>query len=133
MAHVRIAHHESGATYGAPRVQQELQAHGLPVSAKRVARLMREDGLVARRRAGRRVSTTNSNHDDPIAPNLLASIADACVAHGNARAIPASVPTPRARYPSASATCSVPIRVSPSRSAIVRATRSTRWNALAER
>ena len=72
MAHVRIAHHESGGTYGAPRVRQELQAEGLPVSTKRVARLMREDGLVARSPKRRRVSTTNSNHSDPIAPNLLA-------------------------------------------------------------
>lgn len=72
MAHVRIAHHESGETYGAPRVHQELQAEGFPVSPKRVARLMREDGLVARRPHRRRVVTTNSKHDDPIAPNLLA-------------------------------------------------------------
>ena len=71
MAHVRIIHHESGKTYGAPRVQRELQAEGLPASQKRVARLMREDGLVARPRRRPRVSTTNSNHDDPIAPNLL--------------------------------------------------------------
>ena len=72
LAHVRIAHHESGATYGAPRVQRELQAEGLPVSRKRVARLMREAGLVARRRRPRRIVTTDSQHDDPIAPNLLA-------------------------------------------------------------
>ena len=72
MAHVRIAHAESGATYGAPRVQQELQAQGLPVSTKRVARLMRDDGLAARRPRGRQVSTTDSNHTEPIAPNLLA-------------------------------------------------------------
>ncbi len=72
MAHVRIAHRESGETYGAPRVHQELQAEGLPVSPKRVARLMREEGLVARQPKRRRVSTTDSNHGDPIAPNLLA-------------------------------------------------------------
>jgi putative transposase len=72
MAHVRIAHHESGDTYGAPRVQRELQAAGLPVGQKRVARLMREDGLVARPRTRARVSTTDSNHAHPIAPNLLA-------------------------------------------------------------
>ena len=56
MAHVRIAHHDSGNTYGAPRVQRELQAEGLPVSTKRVARLMQEDGLAARRPTARRVS-----------------------------------------------------------------------------
>ena len=33
---------------------------------------MREDGLVARPRQRARVSTTNSNHDAPIAPNRLA-------------------------------------------------------------
>ena len=73
MAHVRIAHEDSGQTYGAPRVLQELRAEGLPTSTKRVARLMREDGLVARRpRTARRVRTTDSTHPDPIAPNLLA-------------------------------------------------------------
>ncbi len=72
MAHVRLAHHASGDTYGAPRVQRELQAEGLPVSTKRVARLMQEDGLVARRPTARRVTTTDSTHAYPIAPNRLA-------------------------------------------------------------
>jgi putative transposase len=72
MAHVRIAFAESGKTYGAPRVLHELREIGLPTSTKRVARLMREGGLVARPRKRARVVTTNSDHDDPIAPNLLA-------------------------------------------------------------
>jgi len=72
MARVRIIHAESNETYGAPRVHRELQAEGLPASPKRVARLMREEGLVARPRKRQRVSTTDSNHDNPIAPNLLA-------------------------------------------------------------
>ena len=76
MARVRIIYDESGETYGAPRVHQELQAEGLPASPKRVARLMREDGLVARPRKRQRVSTTESNHDHPIAPNLLACAFD---------------------------------------------------------
>jgi transposase InsO family protein len=71
MARVRIIHAESGETYGAPRVHRELQAEGLPASPKRVARLMREGELVARPHKARRVSTTDSDHDDPIAPNLL--------------------------------------------------------------
>jgi transposase InsO family protein len=71
MAHVRIAFIESGETYGAPRVQRELQAEGLPTSRKRVARLMREDGLVARPRRRRRVVTTDSQHTEPIAPNRV--------------------------------------------------------------
>lgn len=72
MARVRIIHQESGETYGAPRVHRELQGEGLPASPKRIARLMREDGLVARPRKPYRVGTTNSTHGDPIAPNLLA-------------------------------------------------------------
>jgi putative transposase len=72
MAHVRIAFAESGETYGAPRVLQELREAGLPTSTKRVARLMQEAGLVARPRKRRPVVTTNSDHSDPIAPNLLA-------------------------------------------------------------
>ena len=72
MARVRIIHAESGEPYGAPRVHQELQAEGLPASPKRVARLMREEGLVARPPKRHRVVTTDSNHDHPIAPNLLA-------------------------------------------------------------
>ncbi len=71
MARVRMIHAESGNTYGAPRVHRELQAEGLPASPKRVARLMREADLVARPRKARRVVTTDSAHDDPIAPNLL--------------------------------------------------------------
>ena len=72
MARVRIIHAESGETYGAPRVHRELQAEGLPASPKRVARLMRAEGLVARPRKARRIRTTDSDHDHPIAPNLLA-------------------------------------------------------------
>ena len=72
MARGRIIHHESNETYGAPRVQRELEAEGLPTSTKRVARLMRAEELAARPRKQHRVCTTNSNRGDPIAPNLLA-------------------------------------------------------------
>ena len=72
LVHVRIAFTESGETYGAPRVLQDLREAGLPTSTKRVARLMRGDGLVARAPKRSRVVTTNSNHDEPIAPNLVA-------------------------------------------------------------
>jgi transposase InsO family protein len=67
---VRVAHERSGETYGAPRVHRELKEEGTRVGKKRVARLMREDGLVARL-PRRYVHTTDSNHTHPIAPNLL--------------------------------------------------------------
>lgn len=68
---VRAAHTKSRRRYGAPRVQRELRAAGERVSRKRVARLMREDGLVARRRK-KFVRTTDSQHGEPVAPNVLA-------------------------------------------------------------
>jgi transposase InsO family protein len=70
MLNVRVAFRESGETYGAPRVHQALRAEGARVGKKRVARLMREDELVARR-PKRGMHTTDSNHSHPIAPNLL--------------------------------------------------------------
>ena len=57
--------------YGSPRVHAELRREGRRHSRRRVARLMREMGLSARR--GRRTPrTTDSRHDLPVAPNLLA-------------------------------------------------------------
>jgi transposase InsO family protein len=64
------AHVQSRRTYGSPRVQAELAAKGERASTKRIARLMREQGLRARVRRRYR-STTMSEHDQPIAPNLL--------------------------------------------------------------
>jgi transposase InsO family protein len=64
---VRAAHAKSQRRYGAPRVHRELRAAGVRVARKRVARVMREDGLVARR-ARRRIRTTDSAHAHPVAP-----------------------------------------------------------------
>lgn len=71
LAHVRRIHGESGATYGAPRIQRELRDDGRRVGTKRVARLMRADGLQGRAPHRCRPRTTDSRHDLPIAPNLL--------------------------------------------------------------
>lgn len=68
--HVRAAHAASHGTYGAPRIHAELQAQGLRVAKKRVARLLGEGGLVARR-PRRRVRTTDARHREPLAPNRL--------------------------------------------------------------
>ena len=68
--HVAAAHEASKRRYGSPRVHAELQAQGQRVARKRVARLMRERKLVARRKRRFRV-TTDSRHAFPIAPNVL--------------------------------------------------------------
>ena len=57
--------------YGSPRVHRELRAKGRRVSRNRVARLMRREGICARRKRRFR-KTTDSNHKSPIAPNVLA-------------------------------------------------------------
>lgn len=44
----RLTHAESGNTFRAPLVPEELTAQGWPTRRKRVARLMRQEGLVAR-------------------------------------------------------------------------------------
>ena len=69
---VKIAalHKRSGGTYGSPRIQQDLGEEGHRVSRKRVARLMRGQGL-AGCRARRYKATTDSEHADPVAANLV--------------------------------------------------------------
>ena len=67
---IKAEHKRSKGRYGAPRIHAELQADGHRVGKKRVARLMRQERLVARRRK-RRVRTTDSTHAQPIAPNHL--------------------------------------------------------------
>lgn len=68
---VTEAHLASKRRYGSPRVHAEIKAAGERVGRKRVARLMRERKLVARTRRRFR-TTTDSKHEFPIAPNLLA-------------------------------------------------------------
>ncbi|QRK05536.1 IS3 family transposase [Archangium violaceum] len=63
-------HRDSRGTYGSPRVHAELRARGQRVSRKRVARLMNEHDIAARKRR-RFVRTTDSRHNQPVAPNIL--------------------------------------------------------------
>jgi transposase InsO family protein len=62
----------SRESYGSPRITAALRLTGPSCNHKRVERLMRQQGLQGRTRQRYRVRTTDSRHDQPIAPNRLA-------------------------------------------------------------
>lgn len=69
--HIRGVHRASRGTYGAPRMTAALRKQGLRVNRKRVARIMREEGLHGAPRRRFRGATTDSAHTHPVAPNVL--------------------------------------------------------------
>lgn len=68
--HIQAIHQKSRRTYGSPRIHHKLKENGMAVGRKRVERLMKAAG-VAVLPLRRFVTTTDSDHDQPIAPNLL--------------------------------------------------------------
>src|SRR2546425_24462 len=68
--HIQAVYHACRQVYGSPRIHAELQAQGITSSRKRVARLMREQGLSACRRRHRTI-TTKSELGARVAPNVL--------------------------------------------------------------
>lgn len=71
-AEIARIHEQSRQTYGAPRVQVQLRNQGQRHGRNRIGRLMREQNLCGRQKKRYRVQTTDSKHDEPIAPNRLA-------------------------------------------------------------
>jgi len=68
---LRAFHAASGDRYGRPRLWKDLREDGEAVSEKRVRRLMRDEQIQGRV-PKRFKQTTNSDHQDPIAANVLA-------------------------------------------------------------
>ncbi len=69
--HVVRIHQESRGHYGSPRIHLALRKQGVRCGRKRVARLMRENGLEGVRQSRRRIRTTDSNHSHGASPNLI--------------------------------------------------------------
>ena len=67
---IREIHAKRRRVYGSPRIHAELQDLGARCGHNRVAELMRKHGIRARQARRFRV-TTQSDHDYPVAPNLL--------------------------------------------------------------
>ena len=67
---IKAVHTQSRETYGPLRMQPELAAQGFEPGRDRIARLRRELGLRCKQKRKFK-ATTNSNHDLPVADNLL--------------------------------------------------------------
>jgi transposase InsO family protein len=67
---IKAVHREVKARYGSPRVHAELVARGEACCVNTVARLMREHGVAAKTKRKFRC-TTDSNHDRPVAENVV--------------------------------------------------------------
>jgi transposase InsO family protein len=61
---------DSRGNYGSPRITRELRKNGIVVNRKTVEELMKENSIQAKRKKKFK-ATTNSNHNLPIAKNLL--------------------------------------------------------------
>ena len=69
-AHIKASFKKSRETYGSPRLTDELRDNNVKAGRHRVARLMREAGIRAKK-PKRFKATTDSNHDLPRAPNIV--------------------------------------------------------------
>lgn len=70
-AELRAIHAESRNTYGRPRLVRALRTRSHAVGHKRVARLMREEGLHGKVKGRFTPRTTDSQHRRPVAENRL--------------------------------------------------------------
>jgi len=68
---IRQAHVQSRGIYGSPRIAAELADQGCKACVNTVAKYMKQAGICSKIKRRFRVSTTDSNHPYPAAPNVL--------------------------------------------------------------
>ena len=71
LVEIRSIHAQFKARYGSPRIHAELVARGHDCCVNTVAKLMREADIAAKTARKFRCTTTDSDHDLPVAENLL--------------------------------------------------------------
>jgi transposase InsO family protein len=71
LVHISAVFAENRGAYGWPRIWRQLRKQGIRVGKLRVQRLMQKHGIQARGKRKFRVTTTDSKHGLPIAPNVL--------------------------------------------------------------
>lgn len=68
---IRGLHDESQQTYGSPRMTAALQSEGFECGENRVARIMRENQIASEAVKKFKVTTTDSNHELPVADRIF--------------------------------------------------------------
>ena len=68
---IRAIHEKSRQTYGSPRITSTLRTEGIECNEKRVARIMRENQIASEAVKKFKITTTDSNHDLPIAERVF--------------------------------------------------------------
>jgi putative transposase len=93
LVEIRAIHAQFKARYGSPRIHAERVARGHDCCLNTVAKLMREAGIAAKTARKFRCSTTDSDHDLPVAENLLDRQFDAAAPNESWVADITSIPT----------------------------------------
>lgn len=73
-AKIKKIHKDHRSLYGSPKITQALHKEGIKCGHNRVARLMRQEGIKGVQSKAFIPKTTDSNHQNPVAPNLLANL-----------------------------------------------------------
>ena len=71
LARIKAIHERSRSTYGSPRIAEQLRAEGLECSENRVARIMKENKVASESVKKFKITTTDSNHNLPIADRIF--------------------------------------------------------------
>ena len=70
MKEIRSIFKSNRCEYGSPRIYRNLKGTKYSCSRRRIARIMRENNIVARKKCKYKI-TTDSSHNYPVSPNLI--------------------------------------------------------------